>query len=309
MVTTHTAVQEDSIQLTEEELVIPLRDASIIRSSGLYPIKTIALPEDQQHIYWKSVDDFNLKYSMDPNDSPRSEQALTKTTTNVPVIHGQLGWGYDELKRIDRTKLGTDERIRNAVRNMALEEESICLTGAADDVTVTSVSTTGTNSTIATAEFSTASIATIHTTLTGMIGQLIDGNIDPSRFPLKFVVTQDVWKNALGRLDQNQTSNGIDFIQRILNQFGGAGSQLIMSGYLGGARATDAKKIGYTDGTTNACLFAVSSQFYEVVASPIDIRTDGTSKVSGLQYQYLERWRPIYKEKKGIIYSGTVVNA
>ena len=309
MVTTHTTVQDDSVTLTEAELLLPLRDTSIVRSQGIYPFKKELLPEDQIHFYWKTVDDFNLAYSMDPNDSPRSEQALTKTPTNVPVIHGVLGWGYDELKRIDRTKLGTDERIRNAVNNMALEEESICLTGASEDVTVTSVSTTGTNSTAAGTELNTVDINTIHSTLIGLINQLIDGNIDPKRQPLKLVVTPDVWKNALGRLNTDQNQNGIQFIQKVLQDMGGPGSSIHMSKYLGGVRAKTAKKIGYTAGTSNACLFAVNSQYYEVQTSQIDIRSDGLSKVSGLHYQYLERFIPIYKEKKGIIYSATVGNA
>ena len=309
MVTTHTWVQEDSIQLTEDELLLPLRDKSIIRSNGVYPIKTIANPEDLITYYWKVVDDFNLKYSMEPYDSPRSEQALSKVSVNLPVIHGMLGWSYDELRRIDRTRLSTDDRIRNAVANMALEEQSICLSGSSEDVTVTSVSATGTNSTAASTEFNTVDIATIHSTLTGMIGQLIDGNIDPKQYPLKFIVTNDVYKNALGKLNSDQNQNGVQFINNLLQEMGGPGSELIMSPYLGGTRTVTGKKITYTAGTTNACLFAVDSQFYEVVASPIDIRTDGLSKVSGLNYQYLERWVPIYKEKKGIIYSGTVGNA
>ena len=225
------------------------------------------------------------------------------------MIHGELGWGYDELRRIDRTRLTTDDRIRNAVANMALEEQSICLTGTSGDVTVTSVSTTGTNSTAASAEFNTGSFALIHSTLTGLIGQLIDGNIDPKQHPLKFVVTNDVYKNALGRLNTDQNMNGVQFINKILNDLGGPGSELIMTPYLSGTRSTTGKKISYTAGSSNACLFAVDSQFYEVVASPIDIRTDGLSKVKGLHYQYLERWVPIYKEKKAIIYSGTVANA
>ena len=91
MATTHTWVQEDSIQLTEEELLLPLRDKSVIRSTGLYPIKTIANPEDLITYYWKTVDDFNLKYSMEPYDSPRSEQALTKLSVN-PTSDPRRTW-------------------------------------------------------------------------------------------------------------------------------------------------------------------------------------------------------------------------
>lgn len=309
MVTTHTFVQEDSFQLTEDELLLPLRDRSIIRSRGVYPLKTIAEPEDLITYYWKVVDDFNLKYSMEPYDSPRSEQALSKISVNIPVIHGMLGWNYDELKRLDRTRLSTDDRIRAAVANMALEEESICLTGSSEDVTVTSVSTTGTNSTAASTEFNTGSFALMHSTLTGIIGQLLDNNIDPKSYPLKLVVTSDVYKNAMGRLNTDQNMNGIQFLNSILTELGGQGSEVIMSNYLGGTRTVTAKKVDYTVGTTNACLFAVDSQFYEVIASKIDIRTDGLSKVTGLNYQYLERWIPIYKQKESIIYSGTVANA
>lgn len=311
MVSTTKYPQEDAIELTEDELIIPLRDNSVIRNKGIYPVKTIAEPEDLIAYYWKVVDDFNLGYTLEPYDSPLSHQGLTKTSVNLPVIHGKLHFGYDELKRINRSMLTTDQRTVASVANMGLKEEYISLAGSSGpDYVVTSVSTTGTNSTAAVAELNVTTIDLIASTLSGMIGQLIDGNIMPDRYPLKLVVTPDVYKVAMGVLDVNDKITGVEFIENMLNKHGGAGSGLIMSKYLGGTSTKNAKKDpAVTAGTTNACLYAVSTQFYEIIASPIDIRSDGISKVNGLDYQFLERFIPVYKEKKGIIYSGTVVTA
>ena len=66
---------------------------------------------------------------------------------------------------------------------------------------------------------------------------------------------------------------------------------------------------GFTTGSTNACLFNWNPQYYYVVASELEPRSRPITKVDGLYTQWVERWRPVYRKKEAIIYSGTAVIA
>ena len=301
---------DEQITVTEKELMKVLVERARLREQGLYPIKTVANVEDMKHHYKKVAEDFNLSYTLEPDNSPKNTQHTLLVETEIPAIHGEAYWSYDTIKRVNRSAITKDTELQAAIKNMGLIEEGISLAGSvAPLATVQSPSVTGTNSTAAAVEFNTVDIATIHSTLMGLIGQMIVLNIEPDRQPLKLVVTGDVYLHLLGELTTNQEENGLQFVNRTLKDIGGPGSGVILSNNLGAAVAVVGKSLKYTAGTTNACLFAVDEQYYEIIASKIEQRTDGISQLKGQTIKFVERFIPIYKQKEALIYSGTVGDA
>ena len=297
---------EESALFTLDQIMQPLILESNARQ--IAPVNASAKAEDLNTYYYKHIAAMNTKYSYEAYDSPRSENAIQQLSQEIPAIHGELSYTVDEYRRVQRGRIGMDARAVQLAKRFGQEESRILLAGDSD-TGITSVSTTGTNSTNAETEFNTLSFANIHTTLTSLIGQLITNGIDVGKKALFGVATSDVYKNAMGRLNTDQNKNGVQWINEILQTHGGPGSKLFMDDNLGGVWSGTAGRKTLTAGTTNFCLFTYDPEIYEVVASPLERRNNGFHAIDGFHEQWVERFVPIFKEKLGIIYSGTVGNA
>lgn len=297
----------------EADIMKPLVNKSMLRSQGLYPINTIAKPEDLEHYYWKMVEDLNLNYSLEPYDSPESAFGLQAVSANIPVIHGQMHFATDEMARMNRTKMSVDQRILRAGANIALEEDRITLAGTTENgLTVYGPSDTTNASTAISSNLDVTTMALLNTTLNQAIDQLWDNNIDPKMNPLKLVVSGNVYSLIKGLIDTTSGLTGIQLVDQILAREGGPGSALYRNKYLFATTAVNAKKrntASPTQSTSKAALFSVNQEYYEVIASRIDIRYGNPDRIKGMDVQYIERWLPLYKTNKAIIYDASVTIA
>lgn len=300
----------ESYEITQEELMKPIRE--ITKSRKIFPISTIASPSDLKAYYFKQVDDHNLSYDMEVFQSPRSESSVQKLSQEIPVLHGEIQYSWDELQRINKGKLPVDERSRNLSFEFARQEDRIALNGDAK-TGITSVLTTGTNSTAAVEELNVTTYGLATSSLTAQLGEMIDNLEDIKTYPLKLVVTPDVYKKAMtvtnGAGGEAGDKTALEKMEELLLLHGGPNSEVIMSKYLGGTFTESLGKGSFAAGTTNSALFAYSKNFYEIIASPIEQREKPVNKVDGLYLKFVERWVPLFKEKLAIIYGATAVIA
>ena len=228
---------------------------------------------------------------------------------DTPVITKGVTYSYDDLQIVNKGLLPHDKRIALLAKYYAQSRDIICFCGwtAALGKAVTSVSTTGTNSTLgvtATGKFTTAAL--MYAYLEDHLGQFID-NLprEFGKFPILWHITPNLYKIMRGvQQTQNEPSVVSEVIRRLKEIH--PGSDLISNAYLGCTPSETAKKKTYTAGSSNSCMFMYNPDWYKVVHSEVQPRSDGVSQIKGLQSLLVQRYRPIYEEKKAIIYDGSV---
>jgi hypothetical protein len=292
-------ILSEDYQVEQDMITRPIYERNIIRQ-GLFPIYQEADVSDKQSIHYAQLDDLNWAYLMEPM-APRMDVGVTPVTTDVPVIGSELSYSVDELRRINGSKIPYGDRVRVMQENLIKAELAICLAGTTQTGmthVVSSVSTTGTNSTACSA----------NATVTDFQGDLIDNFDTIGDYPLYLVMTNDVYKVIRGVTNTYYEGNLLDeYIRRLRSVHPASG--VFSTNYLGGTVTAAAGKVSLsTDGTTNMCLFQHTPQHYGVQTSPLDVRAD-SNPLHGLTAWFLERFRPIYKEKKAIIYDSTVTIA
>lgn len=290
-------------------LVDPIRKATLARK--IATIQTV-LGISQDTVKLDTVaESFAINIESDPVNVPKSAVGLTRATYHVPVLDTMLGYGVDELQRINSSKLPYNGRVARAGTDFA-KYEDIMLLGASvlqDGVAsadYTPLAASG-NYTAASTELNVSTYALGVSTLAGLIKQLITSYGNIKGYDLNLIMTPDVYGTALGVLNTNGDRHLIDEMVAMLQNAGSANSNIYVSHYLGGSmsKGTDGR-IDITTGSTNAMLLLNNPIVFGVLASPFAQRLS-VDNIDGVKVVLLERYFPFVFKTSGIIYSATVV--
>ena len=308
MANEHQILSKD-YRIESAQIIKPIYTMPKINS--IFPIIQDLKPHSLEVRYFTEKDDPQYRYNMEA-EYALSHIGYTQTDTATPVITVNLHYGYDELQRIQDSTIPLDGRIE-AVRKIIIDaQERIALTGstvALDDVAVTTVDTTGTNSTAASTAFNVTTHALAISTFEGMLGQLLDG-LEELKDPLAFVVNPDVYKDLRGLTNANTDLRTIDELNSRMREINASSPGVIVSKYLTATVSRDHPgSYTITAGSNNACLFNINPQYYRIHTSPIELREDPVSKLHGKHYQLVQRFRPVFIKKEAIIYEDAVTTA
>jgi hypothetical protein len=289
-------------RIETNELIKPIYEISKV--GNIYPIVQDLKPHSLEVRYFTQEDDPQYRYNME-SEYALSHIGYTQTDTATPVITVNLHYGYDELQRVQDSTIPLDSRV-DAVRKIMVDaQERICLTGstvALDDIAVTSVDTTGTNSTAQTTAMNFTTYASGITAFENACGQLIDG-LGELGDPLALVCNADVYKKIRSVINANTDTSLLDELNRRMKAINAASPGVLMSKYLTATVSRDYPgDYAITGGTGNVCLFNINPQYYRIHTSPIEVRSDPISKLSGLHIQLVQRFRPVYIKPEAIIY-------
>jgi hypothetical protein len=289
-------------RIESEQIIKPIYDMSKVPK--IFPIIQDLQPHSLEVRYFTQKDDLQYRYNME-SEYALSHIGYTQTDTATPVITANLHYGYDELMRVQDSTIPLDGRIDSVRTTLVNAQERVALTGstvALDDIAVTSVDTTGTNSTAWTTTLNVTTHALAISTIESALGQLIDG-LGELKDPLALVVNPDTYKVMRGLVNANTDLHTITEINRRFQEINSASPGVIMSKYLTATVAREYPgQYTITAGTGNAALFNINPQYYRIHTSPVEIRSDPVSKLSGLHYQLVQRFRPVYIKKEAIIY-------
>jgi hypothetical protein len=288
-------------RLDADAIIKPIYTKDVV--SKCYPIIQDLKFSTLQVRYHTQEDDLQYRYNMEVEEA-LSHVGYTPTDTATPVISANMHFSVDELDRVNNSTLPLDDRV-TAVRTTFIDaRQRVALTGstvALDDIAVTSVDTTGTNSTAQTTAMNFTSTANGVAAIENAIGQLIDG-LGEVGDPLTLVVNADVYKKIRGVLNANTDKPLLDELNERMRGINSSSVGVILSKYLTATVTRDYPgDYAVTGGTGNACLFNLNSQYYRIHESPIGVRST-YDDISGLHIQFLQRFRPVYIKKEAIIY-------
>ncbi len=299
-------------RIETDQLIKPIYTRSKVPS--IYPIIRNLRASSKSVRYFKQLDDPQYSYGMEV-DETLSHVGYTSVDTPTPVISSNFHWGVDELDRMNQSKIPVDDRLAIGHKIHIDGQERAALTGttvALDDVAVTSVDVTTAstgNATAWTTAFNVTTHALCISTFESAIGQLLDGLEDIDPYPLALVVNPNVYKLIRGLVNSNTDLRTLNELNERMREINSASPGVISSKYLT-ATVTRSGPGQYTitAGTSNACLYAISPQFYRIHASVAEVRS-AMHPIQGLHSQLVERYRPVYIEQAAIIYEDAVTVA
>lgn len=280
-------------------LIEPIRKKSTVRQ--ISPVRTVLKPEDLQVEIETVTDDFNIMMNLEPYATHRSNQFLTRVTKDVGILSAELAYEWDELQRINRSKLPFDKRIRDLGWAIADIEDALALavttTGVLDGDAIPFLQG-GT----ATA-FDLSSYATLKTSIATYIGTMGTRYGNLKLFPLQFAYNAKFFSTVLGLSNSTTDFSGLKYIDDQLRLFGGPGSGIISSPNLGCDVALSEDVLTVTVEADETCaLFARANKHYEIYASPLDQRPRPTNKQDGYSNKIVERWFPYVHDAQSILY-------
>ena len=289
-------------RIESERITKPIYDSSNIWK--VFPNIPDLKPHTKEVRIFTEEDDEQYRYNME-TEFALTHIGYTQADTATPVITINQKYGYDELQRINDSTLPLDQRWAVSQKILTKAQERIALTGATvalDDIAVTTVDTTGTNSTAATTTFNVTTTALAVSTFEAMVAQLLDG-LGELNDPLGLVVNLDVYKKLRGVVNANTQVSSLDYLNEAMKKVHPASPGVILSKYLTSTVTRSAPGLySITAGTGNACLFNINPNYYRIHTSPIQIRSDPVSQLNGLHMQMVQRFRPVFIKKEAIIY-------
>lgn len=273
----------------------------------VFPFKQSLKPHTRELTYYTKHDDPNFSYQMHPQ-LVRTVHGVSPTELATPVIASAIIYEYDELQVINDGKLPVDARMSDMAQTFITAEDRIAFTGstlAVDGAVVTSVATVGTNSTDATTQFDVTTYADGVATFEALAAQITGAGIELVD-PLALVVTPNVYTLIRGAENAYTGESLYDRLNRIMRGVNPASPGVISSKFLDATITIAAGKKTCVTASSKACLFAKNENYYFIDTSPLQVRSDGVSQLSGLTANYVERYRPVYRDKTAIIYEGAV---
>lgn len=277
---------------------------SMSKVPSIFPIIQDLKPHTLEARYFTEEDDEQYRYNME-TEYALTHVGYTQTDVATPVITVNQHYGYDELQRVQDSTLPLDARWALSQKILIKAQERVALTGATvalDDIAISTVDTTGTNSTAATTAFNITTDALCISTFEGLIGQLLDG-LEELKDPLAFVVNPDLYKDIRGLRNAYTGKRTLTALNEIMTEINPASPGVLQSKYLTSTVARAAPgKYTITAGSNNACLFNINPNYYAIHTSPIQIRSDPVSQLGGLHMQLVQRFRPVFMKKEAIIY-------
>ena len=301
MANAHQLLSKD-YRIDSAEVVKPIYLPSTV--SQAFPIIQDLEPHTKEVRVFTEEDDNQYRYNME-TEYALTHVGYTQADKATPVITVNQHYDYDELQRVNDSTLPLDQRWAVSANILRNAQERVAYTGstvALDDIAVTTVDTTGTNSTAASTTFNTTTTALAVSTFEAMEAQLLDG-IGKLVDPQALVVNLDVYKTLRGIVNANTQKSSEFYLNEIMTKIHPASPGVILSNELTATVTRSAPgKYTVTAGTGNACLFNINSQYYRIHTSPVQIRSDPVSQLNGLHMQLVQRFRPVFVEKKAIIY-------
>ena len=274
-------------------LVKPIRKASMLRQVLGSAIKTVLDPSDLQVTIETLTDDFNIGVDREPYETTRSTQSLIKDTYNVSVIQGEMSYGYDEIVRINNSKLPYNERVATMGTEIAEAEDAMFWAASTvglkdgdhqafiENGTAVSFDVDAYSTSIATATGLGAHLGTLGTNL---------GNL--KQYPLIFAYNDKAFSTMAGiesGVGANDTT--LQVFDRMLKLYGAPGSGLAHIPNLGCAVTVNSDNSMTVTVEADECvaLMALSDKFFTGYFSPLDARLRPPNKVDGQYVKVLER--------------------
>ena len=280
-------------------LIAPIRKASVVRQ--IADVKTVLSPSDQQLDIETITDDFSLMLDSEPLQAKRSKQYLTKNTYDVSALSAEISYSWDELVRINSSKLPMSKRVSDLALEIADVEDALALA-----VTTTGVKDGGAlpflqNGT--STAFDLTSYASLKTSIGTYIGNAATTFGNLKKYALKFPYNDKFLSTALGLSNTTTDDSGMGYIDNQLKLYGGPGSGIIQAPRLGCDVAYSGETLTITNEADEACaMFVKSPDHYEIYASPYDQRPEPTNKSQGYYLKIVERWFPFVHRATSILY-------
>jgi hypothetical protein len=295
---------DTSYKFDSNMLIEPIRKASTVRQ--VVPIKTVLSPSDLQIDIESVTDDFKVTVDMEPYETPRSTQELAKNTYSVPVISGEITYTYDELMRINKSKLPMSQRVADLGTEFAKMEDALAWAGSTTGVKDGGALPIIENGTAV--NWDVDAYATMIATATGMgahLGTMATNLGNLKQYPLIFAFNDKAFSTMAG-IESGVGANDtvLQVFDRMLKLYGGPGSGLLHVPNLGAAVTVgdDGSLTVTVEADECVALMAISPKFFEIYASPIEAREDPVSKRRGMAVKTVERWFPYVHEATAIMY-------
>lgn len=294
-----------------EEIIKPIYVDRNNVARQTFPIIQDLKAEDLQVRYYTQEDDIPYGVGQEVKHW-LGHVGYLKTTKDTLVISANLHYGFDELNRVQGSSIPVDQRMQAARDKIVEAEQRIATCGATvalDGVKAQTsfVSGVGTTSTAATTQFDFTTFANGITTFEAGLGQLIDGLGAPLVDPLALHVTTDQYKLIRGAPSLVTGELLLDELNRRMRSINPASPGVLLNRFLGATITWNGNRHTVTETTDLCALFNINSQYYRIHTSPMFVRSDGVSNISGVHYMIGERFTPVYVNKAAIIYeAGTV---
>lgn len=285
-------------------LIEPIRKATQIRQLPI--IKTVLNPSDLQVEIETVTDDINVSIDLEPFEVPRSHQALSKAPKTVSLVQGEMTYTYDQLVRINKSKLPMNKRVANMGTKLANVEDAhawaVSSTGIKDGGGMPFLENgTGVN-------WDVDAYATMIASATGMgahLGTLATSLGNLKQYPLIFAFNDKAFSTMAG-IESGVGANDtvLQVFDRMLKLYGAPGSGLLQVPNLGCALTVGdgGKTVVTVEADEAVALMAIDAKFMEIYASPLDVRQNPVTKRDGLAIKVVERWLPVVHNADAILY-------
>ena len=307
-------LQPEDVQNITNEIVNPIyvHSENVVRQ--IFPIVQDLKAETQQLKYYTKEDDIPYGVGQEVKNW-LGHVAYGSATKDTMVISENLHYGYDELQRIQGSPLPVDERMKALREKMIEAEQRVGIYGATvalDNVKAQTsfVSGVGTTSVASTAAaFNVTTYALGVTSFENMLAQIISGLGKPPTDPLALLMTTDVYGIARSVHSLVSDRNLIDELNDRMKKINSASPGVLVSDMMGATITWNGNRNTMTAGTLKTAMFNINSQYYRIHTSPMFLRTDGVSNLSGQHILVGERFTPLYIKKQAIIYEATTTIA
>lgn len=279
-------------------------------SRKMFPVEE-DLDIDIDTIYYDKLNEaVGVGYAYKILDVPEVDFETTKHKENIPVMSSAMAFPHDEWKQLTKAKLKLSDRLLKWASGWAVAEDIKAIIGDSD-VGQTNIMNTSVNSTALGGTNSVTSIANIHATISEAFDKLDDNlEFNTSNVNIKVVVTRDVKKKMRGVLNSSTDTlqNGWSYAKKIIEEFGGPGSELMSSKYLEGSVEYSAgrKKPTVTAGVRGFAAYPFDPEILKIKASPMDRNEDPLTLKAGKYMRWAERWSWKSRRQVGIITSADI---
>lgn len=264
-----------------------------------------SLDIDTKNIYWDEIDEqAGFNYTHDFEEVPEAKYTTKTKPLVTPVLVGAMKFSKDLWRRIQKSGFGFEARASQYALKLVEAEDIYTLMGKAD-IGVSSYIGDANVTTIAAGTLNMGtSIANIHATIANFFDNIDDNyEFNSANLPVIGTVSRSNWKTMRAVLDVTiEFKNGLEYGKALWQEFGGPGSELRVSKYMGGSAvfAVSTKKPTVTPGTNIMTASIMSNEVALLLDSPL-LRDDDPETVQfGKYIRWAERIRLNTRDTKGL---------
>lgn len=280
------AYLEESYTFDVDMLIEPIRKSSVARNHFMF--MTELNPWDLEIDLTDVEDDLNIAVNVEPFDTPTSKNALNRNTYQTAVMHGEVSYPWDELQRINSSKLPMTERVRLVGYQLGQVTDGMLFAASStglQDGDHQPLLENGTSFDFDLDDYTTArdtvgqAIAAINTNL---------GNIQ--QYPLKFFINDKAFETLIQQHNANTDNSALTAIRELLTMFGGPGSGIFLTPRLGCALTVSGDVVNITNEADEAAaLMSLNPAGFSILDSPLDDRPRPTTKADGFYTKIVQR--------------------